>query len=398
MCSFKAFDWRRMTFRKTIFWIHLFCGIFTGIVVLIMSVTGVALTYQKQVTAWADKRAYRIQSTAGAVPLSAAALVEEFRKAQPDATPLNIILSSDPVMPASITTAPNTAYFVNPYTGELLGAGSHGVRTFFRIMTDLHRWLAFSGENRKIGKAITGICNSIFLFLAVSGFYLWWPRRWSIGIFRAVAWFRAGLPGKKRDANWHNVFGFWCLVPLILIIISAVVISYPWASKLVFRMAGSKLSMQAGPPRPGGPRGPMPGNGPSQKPIALQLESLDRMVANIQKSAEGWKSISFQLPTVADKTIAFTVDSGSGVKPQLRSTVTADAATGEIVKSEKFGDLDPGVRARLWMRFVHTGEYYGAPGQTIAGIASAAGAILVWTGLALTFRRYFSWMRRRAEA
>ena len=107
--------------------------------------------------------------------------------------------------------------------------------------------------------------------------------------------------------------------------------------------------------------------------------------------------ISFQLPTAVNKTVAFTVETGLGGQPQHRSTITLDRFTGEIVRWEKFEDLDPGLRARLWMRFVHTGEYYGFLGQTVAGIASVAGVILVWTGLALSFRRYFAWMRRRAE-
>ncbi len=52
--------------------------------------------------------------------------------------------------------------------------------------------------------------------------------------------------------------------------------------------------------------------------------------------------------------------------------------------------MDPGMRARIWMRSVHTGEYYGVAGQTIAGIAFAAGVLLVWTGFALTYRRFFA--------
>jgi len=87
-----------------------------------------------------------------------------------------------------------------------------------------------------------------------------------------------------------------------------------------------------------------------------------------------------------------------GGQPQLRSTVTVDKSTGAIVRLEQYKDMDPGIRARLWMHFVHTGEYYGFLGQTIAGIASAAGVILVWTGLALTFRRYFAWTRHRRQA
>ena len=40
-----------------------------------------------------------------------------------------------------------------------------------------------------------------------------------------------------------------------------------------------------------------------------------------------------------------------------------------------------------------TGEFYGLTGQTIAGIASAGGAFLVYTGLALAIRRLLAWVR-----
>jgi uncharacterized iron-regulated membrane protein len=124
---------------------------------------------------------------------------------------------------------------------------------------------------------------------------------------------------------------------------------------------------------------------------------LDQLIRTVQKEAGDWKTISFQPPTIADKTAVFTFDKGIGGKPQLRSTLTLDKASGRIIRSEKFEQMDRGLRARLWMRFVHTGEYYGFIGQTVAGIASLAGVILVWTGLALTFRRYASWLRRRAS-
>jgi uncharacterized iron-regulated membrane protein len=52
----------------------------------------------------------------------------------------------------------------------------------------------------------------------------------------------------------------------------------------------------------------------------------------------------------------------------------------------------------MWMRFVHTGEYYGVLGQTIAGIASAAGILLVYTGFALALRRLVAWRKRQVPA
>ncbi len=50
-------------------------------------------------------------------------------------------------------------------------------------------------------------------------------------------------------------------------------------------------------------------------------------------------------------------------------------------------DQTPATRARIWMRFVHTGEVYGLIGQTLAGLASLAAALSVYTGLALSYRR-----------
>ena len=47
-----------MKIRTFLFWLHLACGVVAGTVSLIMSVTGALLTYQRQITAWADMRGY----------------------------------------------------------------------------------------------------------------------------------------------------------------------------------------------------------------------------------------------------------------------------------------------------------------------------------------------------
>ena len=43
-----------MTLRTLIFWPHLIAGVVAGAVVLTMSVTGVLLTYERQLNAWSD--------------------------------------------------------------------------------------------------------------------------------------------------------------------------------------------------------------------------------------------------------------------------------------------------------------------------------------------------------
>ncbi|HEX6214823.1 MAG TPA: PepSY domain-containing protein, partial [Vicinamibacterales bacterium] len=65
---------------------------------------------------------------------------------------------------------------------------------------------------------------------------------------------------------------------------------------------------------------------------------------------------------------------------------------------ETFERLSAGRRARSWLRFAHTGEFYGLMGQTIAGIASLGGVFLVYTGFALAIRRLLAWIKRRNAA
>ena len=389
-----------MKFQKTLFWLHLVFGILAGIIITIMSLTGVVLTYEKQMTARADRNLYAIQAPVNARPLQVEVLIKNFHQYKPEAIPTNITLSADPEEPASITVGRNEITYVNPYTGEILGTGNQGIRKFFRVMTDLHRWLALSGEDLPIGRALTGACNLAFLFIIVSGFYLWWPRKWTSGILRSILWFRRGLSSKARDFNWHHVLGFWCTIPLILVVSSAVVISYPWASNLVFRVAGSQPPLSSGPPGPGGPPKESPGN-PTAKNVnsgefkatpSLQLSNLNPWVTKAKEQKENWETISFRPPAINDKTISFNIDEGSGIQPQLRSTVVMDRSTGNIIRTETFKDLDPGLRLRIWFRFVHTGEYYGFAGQTIAGIASVVSVILVWTGFALSIRRFRAWV------
>ncbi len=121
------------------------------------------------------------------------------------------------------------------------------MRQFMSDMRAWHRWLAYEDEARLTARAVTGWSNVAFLFIVVSGLYLWFPRRWSWQHVRPVLMFTGGARGKARDFNWHNVIGVWCLVPLFIVVISAVPISFPWGNDLVYRAMGEEP-----PPRRGG--------------------------------------------------------------------------------------------------------------------------------------------------
>jgi uncharacterized iron-regulated membrane protein len=54
---------------------------------------------------------------------------------------------------------------------------------------------------------------------------------------------------------------------------------------------------------------------------------------------------------------------------------------------QPFASQSPGQRTRSWIRFLHTGEALGLPGQIVASVASLASLVMIWTGLALAYRR-----------
>jgi uncharacterized iron-regulated membrane protein len=371
-----------MKLRTVLFWSHLTAGVMAGVVILIMSVTGVLLMYEKQMIEWSDRRAQSRVPLDGPRRLPLEALVAAAQAQRPGERVTSVALRSEPTAPAAVVFGQRT-FYVDAYTGEALGEPATDVR---RIMAELrawHRWMAMDGEGRAVGKAISGWSNVVFLCIVVSGMYLWLPRTWSWQSVRAVLLFRSRLQGKARDFNWHNVIGIWSAVPLAIVIATAMPISFSWANALVYRSVGEA------PPAAGNAAG-RSSNVPRETP-ALRTEGLNALWTRAEQQLPDWRSINLRLPTSADRVVSFAIDQGNGGQPQLRSTLTLDALSGAVVRWETFDDQSLGRRLRSWARFTHTGEYYGLTGQTVAGLVSAGGAVLVWTGLALAWRRFRGW-------
>jgi uncharacterized iron-regulated membrane protein len=381
-------------FRTAIFWLHLAAGVVAGAVILVMSATGVLLMYERQVLEWADRSAPGHRVTLPSPQSSRLPIETLIEKAS--GRPSSVTVQADPVAPVAVSLGREKTVYVHPYTGQVLGEGAPKVRAFFHAVTDWHRWLGREGEGRDVGRAIMGACNLAFLVLVVSGLYLWLPRHrshWGWAQVRNVLWFRRGLPGKARDFNWHNVIGFWSWGPLVLIVATGVVMSYPWASGLLYRLAGEEP-----PPARQGPPGGEGRRGREEGPVATG--GLNELWTVAESRVPGWQSITMRLPGSPEDPVTFSISRGQRGRPDLRDQISLDRATGEVVKWEPYASQSSGRRLRTWSRWVHTGEAGGVIGQTVAGLVSAGAVVLVWTGIALAWRRFFRFLpgslRRRA--
>ena len=139
-----------MTIRKTLFWLHLTAGVMAGLVILLMSVTGVLLAFEKQIIAFAE-RDLRVTADPSHAPLPLSRLVAAAMAAAPDEEPSNVTVRSDRLAPVAIAFGRERTLFVHPYTGAVLGEGATGVRAFVEANKSLHRWLAMKGEGRERG-------------------------------------------------------------------------------------------------------------------------------------------------------------------------------------------------------------------------------------------------------
>jgi uncharacterized iron-regulated membrane protein len=385
-----------MSLRKILFWSHLTAGCAGGLIILTMSITGVLLTYERQILAKVERGPFRAAPPhQGASPLAVEELLARVA-AERGGLPANAVLTrrSDASEPAELAVGREGALYVNPYTGQVLGNAATSWRKFFQEVTAWHRWLGAKGEGRTTAKAITGACNLAFLLLIVTGPFIWWPKQWTRQHLASIVWFLGGLSGRARDFNWHNAIGIWCAVPLFIVVLTATPMSYTWANNLVYKITGTEVP--APPARPAGGGGP--GGGGARAAAVPELAGLNQLWARAEAQQAGWQSIGMRLPEGSRRPVVFTIDTGDGGQPQKRATLTLERATASVVRWETFAGNNAGRRLRSWSRFAHTGEAYGLAGQTIAGIASAGGAVLVWTGIALSLRRLSAWRRRRARA
>lgn len=376
-------------FRKILFWSHLVCGVTAGLVIFMMSLTGVLLTYERQILAWVEAGHF-IPAAEQSTPLPLTRLhrmtgiADGFR-------PTTLTVVNDPGAPVTLAAGRQGQRHLNPYSGEEMTIEAPALDAFFRTTTGIHRWFNLSGEGRDTARAITGASNLMFLFLVLSGIYLWFPRIWSWAMFRIRLAFRntAGN-GKARDFNWHHVLGIWSAIPLVFIVASASVFYYSWANELVYRVYGEEAPVRGrrGGPPTGDADIQATGSVPAQTPAYLDLDTLfARARTFIEDDGGSWRQMSLSLPDANDRTMSIAIDQGNGGQPQLRHTLVLDRVTGEVADWQPFSSQSPGLRTRSIIRFLHTGEVFGLTGQTIAGLVSLASLVMVWTGLALAWRR-----------
>jgi len=379
-----------MKIRDIIFWLHLIVGMTLGVFILLMSVTGVLLTYERQMIRMAQNSA--ISAPASSEPLSYQALADAAIAA--GGAPGHVMTVPNGREGAvSVSAGRRNSFLMNPYTGERLDEAGQGTTAFFRRVMYIHRWLAFTGGRTEVGAQINGVSNLLFALLCLTGLYLWLPKLWRSAFLKPRLTLLARHPNAKaRHFNWHHALGLWFAIPLVAITLTGAVFSYGWAGDFVSWVFGGSQGQ-------GGQQAEVVAEEPAR--LSGEAVSLDALVAAVQaQSGREGRRVQITLPEPDAVTTLIAIDSGNGVEPGLIRSFEVARDGQAIEPVDPRADMPLARKARIFIRFLHTGEVFGLIGQTLAGLASAVAVLLVYTGLCLGSSRL--WMlyqkRRRKRA
>lgn len=360
-----------MSIRKTFFWLHLILGCSAAIFIFLMSITGVALTYERQIIKAAEQADYPVAIVGNDKKLSIADLAS-IANNYPTKKTAEIILYNDQAAPVLVKEGRKTLAYLNPYTGEEIKTLGDGTKNFFSKLRAFHRWLTLDGKFSETGRLINGVANVFFIILILSGIYLWLPKRFKYRAFKKkLSVSNNHTTTKARNYQWHNAFGFYMAPILFVVAFTAIFFSFKWPGELLKNNVSAQSFAL-----------------PSPVETAQEVLSIDDQVSKLEQRFPQWQTISFDLSLTPTNLQLFNIDNGNGGEPQKRLSVALDTLTGEIVLQQGFEQLSPYRQVRSYIRFLHTGEAFGLIGQTLAGLASLLACLLVYTGIMLSWIRW----------
>jgi uncharacterized iron-regulated membrane protein len=358
--------------KKVLGWLHLWLGIVSGIVVLIVALTGTLLVFEEELEHTFHSSFFFVDTSANAVRLPLDQLVATVQEKHPGYQGGNIkvepeadrsvifLLQKDNKKESLLYVA------VNPYTGKIIETLPANKR-FFTIVLQLHRYLCMGAT----GKLITGISCAIFVVLTISGLVLWWPKR-----NNRKQRFRVKWNASFKRLNWdlHAVFGFYAHVVLLVISLTGLVWSYPFVNKLLFyAFNGTFKAEKVTPP-------------PSMAQKGTGIAYFEKILAttNDKLPYRGNVTIQFNTDTLA---IAAFKQNFDAAVDNTYDFLYFESGTGKLLKTRLHKDESAGMRARRLIFPIHTGSLFGWPTKIIAFICSLVAATLPVSGLLIYLGR-----------
>lgn len=345
-----------MTVRQVALKLHLWMALVGGVFILLATVTGAILVFEREINRAQDAALFRIES--GVPPLPLDDLVAAVQAAYPQQKVRGVVFPEDE--PGAINVAmPGRAVMVDPGTGRILVEVANGSR-LANMIEGLHLNLRVGPW----GNRIVGTATLLCLLSALTGLYLWWPRR----MFR----FRKDESGRRFMFDLHNVAGFWTAA--FLVIVTGTGLTMFWGSFT------EPLLRRLDPTQPQA----RPESAPVDGAIPI---SLDDLVRRAQAALPGAQIRNFPIPAGPKAAYRVQLRFPEDKTPGGRSQVFIDQYSGEVLRVESSREAGAGAWFLNSQRSIHTGDIGGWPTRWLAFLTCASLLVQVYSGILLWWRR-----------
>ena len=366
--------------KKLWFKIHWFLGITAGIILLVVGTTGAIMSFEKEILKIINKDSY-VVSIPDTKKLSTTVLLERFQENMPKSKINRITFSNDESSSIIINVAgkgkgkaarKGVNYFVNPYTAEVL-PNLKG-KEFFSFVKRLHRWLAFTGDAREVGKQTVAISTVSLIVLMISAIIIYWGRI-KRSFFKSFT-FSTKHKGRAFISTMHSAVGMWVIPFYLVSSLTGLYWSYDWYNAALYKITGVEKPKRGMPSKQKGQRGEKP-----------SLSSHEKAIAIFNDTIQGdYSSATITLPK-SGTIYTFNYLDINPAHYRARNTLELDINSNKIIKNEKYEEKPLNEKIMSSFLQVHTGEFFGVVGQTAMFITSSLMSLFTITGFMLYFNR-----------
>ncbi|KQO20963.1 peptidase [Flavobacterium sp. Leaf82] len=268
-----------------------------------------------------------------------------------------------------------TSVYMNPYTGEILNVKSVSrgdSPDFFRFILNGHRalWLPYD-----IGRPIVGVAILIFVFLLISGIVLWWPVKWIKSIRDKSFKIKWSASFKRVNYDMHNVLGFYSMIFLLFISVTGLVWSFGWWSKSLYWVTSGGKPLVESRESP---------KSDTTHVKTFELSTVDKVLLNIAKQNPEASGILVTVPEKpADVIGAFVYKQKNTFYNMDRYSFDQQTLKEISIKtpfSGKYIEANIPDKIRRMNYDIHVGSVLGLTGKFMAFFASLISATLPITG------------------
>jgi uncharacterized iron-regulated membrane protein len=253
-----------------------------------------------------------------------------------------------------------SAFAVNQYTGEVLGnisASKTATASFMQTMFSLHRWLLLDKiekpligelENRKLGSYISGTATILFTLGVITGMVIWFPqkiRAWKQGF--KIKWSGSW---KRKNHDLHNSLGMYSCIFLFLMGITGPQWSFPWYREALRKTLGTHVP--EGVELPKDPISQLSSAG--VKPL-----NITDYIAVADKALPYTGDYSITIPKDSTAAVAIMKNKTGFFAPSAGDKVLLDQYSASVLKVEVFKDKPFNERVSGSIKALHLGDVYG---------------------------------------